>query len=571
MQTLSDSLVYRRLCASLLMLSLLVAPAFGQQPAQSGQPSTAAAAAARPAAPLTKAERDAASRLKLETIREAITTLSSKEMEGRGTAQPGGDRAARYIADRFARLGLKPLGDAGSYLQAIKFRVSQVQPETVIRAGQSATLKHGEDFALPPPYTYEQADAAGGLVVVGFGVVSPELKRDDLAALDLKDKIVVVFNGRPKGVDAPAWAKATNPQTRTMNIFGRGARAILVANLGNEQQPFSMLMNYLSRRRVSLASAPEPPFKLPPVALVSDAGLEKLFAGTGMTYAETLRKALDGEQVSRDLGKQAELSFRIRREEGTSSNVVGLLEGSDPKLKEEAVVYSAHYDAYGIDAQGRIYPGAADNALGTGMVLGIAEAFARTTPRPRRSVIFLAVTGEEYGLLGSDYWVKHPTWPIEKVAANINHDSAGTEIYAPVKRVVGWGQEHSDLGTIFEQAVVATGNIVTPDPLPEERVFYRSDHYSFARKGVPSIMLLGGPGGEINQWLPRLKKWLVTDYHSPNDTVRPDWDWTGPHTLATVGLIMGLRVAAAEQMPAWLTTSPFNRPRGTNEPPPSPR
>jgi len=350
-----------------------------------------------------------------------------------------------------------------------------------------------------------------------------------------------------------------------MNIFGRGAVAMIVGNAGSAAQPYSLIANYLSRRRVSLASQAALPFKIPPVLLVSDAAMEKAFVGSEMTYAQTLAKAKTGEVVSRELGKTATLALRIKRDETTSSNVVGVLEGSDPKLKEEAIVFSAHYDAYGIESDGRIFPGAADNALGVGMISSVAEALVKAFPkpaeRPRRSIIFLAVTGEEYGLFGSEYWVAHPTWPLEKVAADINFDGIGTEIYGPVKRVVGFGAEHSDLGTTFEDVAAATGNIVTPDPMPEENAFVRSDHYPFVKKGVPALMLLGGPAGEVTAWIPRAQKWMETDYHSPSDTVKPNWDWTGPQTLAQLGMIIGLRVASADTMPAWRATSPFNKPR----------
>jgi hypothetical protein len=402
-------------------------------------------------------------------------------------------------------------------------------------------------------------------------VVSPELKRDDLAGLDLKGKVVMILGGQPKGVDAAAWKRATSPQTRGMNIFGRGAVAMIVGNAGSAAQPFSTIANYLSRRRVSLASQPASSFSIPPVLLLSAAAMEKAFAGSETTYAQTLQKAMAGEAVSRDLGKTATLALRIKREETTSNNVVGVLEGSDPKLKEEAVVFSAHYDAYGIESDGRIFPGAADNALGTATITAIAEAFVRAFPkaseRPRRSIILLAVTGEEYGLFGSEYWVQHPTWPLDKVAADINFDGIGTEVYGPVKRIVGFGAEHSDLGTVFEDVVTGTGNVITPDPMPEENAFVRSDHYAFVKKGVPALMLLGGPAGDVALWIPRARTWLETDYHSPSDTIRPDWNWTGPQTLAQVGMIIGLRVANADAMPAWHATSPFNKPRNPSSAP----
>jgi Zn-dependent M28 family amino/carboxypeptidase len=354
-----------------------------------------------------------------------------------------------------------------------------------------------------------------------------------------------------------------------MNIFGRGAVAMILANVGTQKQPFSTLANYLSRRRVNLASAPLPPSTIPPVLLASDAAMEKILAGSAMTYAQTHDKAKTGEMVSRDLGKPATLALRLKLAESTSDNVIAVLEGSDAKLKEEAVVYSAHYDAYGIEGA-RIYPGAADNALGTATIIALAEAFTKAFPkpssRPRRSIIFLAVTGEEYGLIGAEHWVGHPTWQLDKVAANINFDGIGTEVYGPVKRIVGFGAEHSDLGTVFADVSVATGNIVSPDPLPEENAFVRSDHYAFVKKGVPALMLMGGPESDPSVWIPRMKKWLETDYHSPSDTVKSDWNWTGPQTLARVGMIIGLRVANAEAMPAWRQSSPFNKPRSPGTP-----
>ncbi len=546
-----------------LAFTLLSSTALTQQVATSG--TGAASAPARKAAPtLTAVEKKALARVKLETIRDVTTDLSSPAFEGSGTGQPGADKAAQYLADRIAKLGFKPLGDNGTYLQAIKFKSAQISSDTSVTVGDAA-LKHGEDYVILPPYNSDKVDITGGAVFVGFGVVSPELKRDDLAGLDLKGKVVILLSGQPDGVDAAAWQRATSPQVRAVNIFRSGAVAMIVGNVGSAAQPYSTISNYLSRRRVSLASAPASTFQVPPVLLASDAAMEKAFAGSELTYAQTFAKAQTGEFVSRDFGKTATLALRVKREETTSSNVVAVLEGSDPKLKEEAIVYSAHYDAYGIESDGRIFPGAADNALGVGMIASVAEAIVKAFPkpanRPRRSIIFLAVTGEEYGLFGSEHWVAHPTWPLEKIAADINFDGIGTEVYGPVKRVVGFGAEHSDLGAVFEDAAAATGNVVTPDPLPEENAFVRSDHYAFVKKGVPALMLLGGPEGEVSVWIPRAKKWMDSDYHSPSDTIKPDWNWTGPQTLAQLGLVIGLRVANADAMPAWKPTSQFNKPR----------
>lgn len=544
---------FRREVSAALIISLLFASTvFGQQQQK------AATVAVKTASTLSAKERAAAALVKVETIREVTTQLSAPDMQGRGTMQPGADRAAKYIADRFTRLGLKPLGDGGTYLQAIKFRSSMVMPESSIKAGDTL-LKAGSDFVVAPPYTSEQVDTSGQLVFVGYGVNAPELKRNDLEGMDVKGKVVVIVGGRPAGVNADAWKKVATPQALARSFILGGATGIIIANIGTKEQPYNLIADYLSRRRVQAADAPAPTFKVPPLILIGDEGAEKLFAGSGATFAQTLAKAQAGEFVSRDLNKQATLSIRVKKEEGTSSNVAAVLEGSDPKLKDQAIIYTAHYDAYGIDASGRIFPGAADNALGVAMITAIAEAFSKATPRPRRSVIFLAVTGEEYGLLGAEYWVKNPTWPVAKIAANLNFDGIGTETYGPVKRIVGFGAEYSDLGKTLEGVLQATGITLTPDPLPEEGAFYRSDHYAFVKKGIPALMLLGGPEGDPAMWIARARKWMETDYHQTTDTVRPDWNWEGPRTSATVGLIVGMRVANAEEMPAWLPSAPFKR------------
>ncbi|HKP87442.1 MAG TPA: M28 family peptidase [Blastocatellia bacterium] len=523
--------------------------------------------AAKSAPPLSKSEREASAQLKVETIREVTTALASKEFEGRGTAQPGADKAARYIADRFAKIGLKPAGDAGTYQQAIKFKSEQVRTETSFKAGD-VTFKLKEDFVVATPFPTDEKDPAGGLVFVGYGVVSPDVKRDDLAGVDVKGKIVVLLGGDPKNVDQAAWDRASNQQLVFGRLIGSGAAGFVVTFVGRQTQPFPLVGTYLMRRRVSLADAPRLPIRVPPILLVSDNTAEKLFAGSGVTYAEAKAKAEAGEFVSRDLGKQASISVRIRREEGTSSNVAAVFEGADAKLKEEAVVYSAHYDAYGVEADGTIYPGAADNALGVAKLIAIAEAFARSKAKPRRSIIFLAFTGEEYGLLGAEHWVKHPTWPIEKVAANINYDGIGTEVWGPLKILVDYGFTHSDLGAAITGVASAMSLAIAPDPFPDEGVFYRSDHYAFFKKGVPSLYLIGGTSGDQAALAARAMKWLVTDYHMTTDTVRQDWHWAGARDLAVVGLVVGMRLADQDAMPAWLPSSPYNRPRGTNLPPP---
>jgi hypothetical protein len=543
---LSDS--PRRFVAALVALALLAPTAFAQ---------TVQSSASVPAAVPVK----------LETIREVTAALASEEMQGRGTMQPGGDKAAAYIAGYFSKLGLRPLGDnKNSYFQSVKFKETVYQPETSLKVGDE-TFRLGPDFAVTPPVSGDES-ASGELVFIAYGLVSSEPKRDDLAGVDLLGKIAVMIEGPPKSVSEDAWEDASAQIQIMVGLVKRGVAGIIYVSNGTEEHPFGEMSDYLTRRQLEREDEEEWPELLPPFLTVSDQTAEKLFSASGTTFRQAMTSA-EGEGFKPiNLKKSAKITVRLRKAKGAASNVVGLLEGSDPKLKDEAVVFTAHYDAYGVGANNRIYPGAADTALGVGEMIAIAEAFAKSPRRPRRSMIFLAVTGEEYGLYGSEHWAEHPTWKIKQVAANINLDGMGTEVYGPVKTIVGYGAEHSSLGAVLSESAAAAGLKIIPDPRPDEHSFYRSDHYAFVKKGIPALMILGAPAGETSAWIERMKKWEKTDYHQPTDTVRADWNWDGPHTVALLGAAVALRVANEEKMPAWLPSSPFNRERGTKEPPP---
>ena len=518
---------------------------------------------------LSATERQLVESINLATIKETVNALAADEMQGRGTAQPGGDKAAAYLAARFAKLGLKPLGANNTYLQPVKFKETLVSSETTIAVGDQK-LKLGPDFFVLPPFTGDE-NVNGDVVFVGYGVAFQGHKRNDLAGIDVRGKVMVLREGPPPEISKDAWNKSQGPLSVVRGLISRGAAAIVLINQYTEERSYAESADYLTRRRVQLESDAELPDFLPPFIAISEAGADKLFAGSGVTKAEAFAKAEREDFTPIDLKQSATITVRLKKGKGVGSNVVGLLEGSDPKLKSEALVYSAHYDAYGLSTDNRIYHGAADNALGVAEMLAIAEAMSRASTKPRRSVIFIAVTGEEYGGFGSDYWVKNPTWDIKKVAANLNLDGMGTEIYGPVKVMVGYGPEHSTLGAVMNDVAAASGVQVIPDPMPEAKAFYRSDHYLFVQRGIPALMILGAPDGPVKSWTDRLKKWSKTDYHQPTDVVRPDWDWSGPRTIASLMLVMGLRIANDETMPSWLPASVFNRERGTDKPaPPEP-
>ncbi len=527
---------------SALLVSLLI---FGQIFAQQIAPVKST---------LTTEEQEFAARINIQTIKDFTAALAAPEMEGRGTMQPGGDKAANWIADRFKALGLKPLGDKGSYLQKIDFKETVFTPETMFKVGEES-LKLGADYGFLP-YSTDAKSASGDLVFIGYGLQAKSIGRDDLAGMDVRGKVVVMLDGPPANISKADWDKTDAKWAILGNLVRGGAAALVMIAHGREKETNETIIDYVSRRQIALASESGNSLPIPPVLMASKSGAEKLFAKSTMPLKDALANAETNNFKAFKLNQPAKIAARYKTTKGASSNVVGYIEGSDANLKAEAVLFTAHYDAYGVE-NGRIYYGAADNALGTAEMLAVAEAFSKSPTKPKRSLIFLAVTGEEYGLYGSKYWAKKPTWDIKKVAANLNLDGVGTEVYGPVKTMVGYGAEHSTLGAMLADVSSAMGITVAPDPIPDERIFYRSDHYSFVERGVPALMLMGAPEGDIQATIKRMEEWEKTSYHQPSDTIQPNWAWEGAKTVADVMGIMGLRLANADTMPAWLSTSRF--------------
>ena len=532
----------RRGAAALLMSLLLV----GQIFAQTVAPAKAA---------LTREEQELAARISLQTIKDYTAALAAPEMEGRGTMQPGGDKAAAWIADRFKALGLKPLGDKGTYLQKIDFRETTFAPEAGFRVGEES-LKLGVDYGFLP-YTTEEKSGSGELVFIAYGLQAKSIGRNDLDGMNVQGKIVVMLDGPPSNVSKDDWEKSQAKWAILGNLVRSGAAGIVFIGTGREKSTETpeITIDYISRRQIALASEDEQSLPIPPVLMASKSGAEKLFAKSGVALRDALAQAEQNTFKPFKLNQSGKIVAKYKKSKGTSSNVAGYLEGSDPKLKEEAVLFSAHYDAYGVE-NGKIYAGAADNALGTAEILAVAEAFAKSPVKPKRSLIFLAVTGEEYGLYGSKYWARNPTWNIKKVAGNLNLDGIGTEVYGPVKTVVGYGAEHSTLGAMLADVTAALGVKVVPDPKPEEKYFYRSDHYSFVERGVPALMLMGGLES-MDETMKRAEEWEKTSYHQPADTIQKTWHWEGAKTVSDMMGIMGWRLANADAMPSWLATSRF--------------
>ncbi len=539
MSHLSVCTAYKRSLTAFLLTTLLCTQLMAQ-------------AAAPAASPTSAIESELVEKINVQSIKEMTAALASPEMEGRGTGQPGGDKAANWIADKFKSFGLKPLGDKGSYLQKVEFKETVLSPEGAFSIdGQS--LAHGTQFAFLPQNNGNK-NVSGDLVFVSYAIQARQAGIDMLAGASLAGKVAVVIEGPPPGFPEKTWTEQRAQMTVIGGLIRSGAAAIVLIGDGKEKNPPEESISYFSRRQITLPDEQGYPPQIPPFIYVSSKGAEKLFAKSGVTREQAIASGASRDFKPIDLKQKAKIVAKYDVKKVAANNVIGYMEGSDPKLKAEAIVFSAHYDAYGKE-NGKIYAGAADNALGTAEMLAVAEAFSKASQRPKRSLVFVAVTGEEYGLYGSKYWAKNPTWDVKKIAANLNLDGIGSEVYGPVKTMVGYGAEHSTLGPMLENAAKQFGITVIPDPMPEEKVFYRSDHYSFVERGIPALMILGAPAGEKEVWMKRIKDWEKTDYHQPGDTIQPTWAWEGAETVAEVMAILAWRISEDPTMPSWLPSS----------------
>jgi hypothetical protein len=501
---------------------------------------------------LSSAEQSLTKDISVQAIEKYTVALAADEMEGRGTMQPGGEKAAQWLAEQMKALGLKPLGENGTYLQAVPLTETLIAPETsFLLDGQPLAL--GADWA-PLAQSLKDIEYSGPLVFAGHALKSEALKRNDIKDADLKGRIVLLIAGRPVNVSEEAWSKSNGLLQAIGSAFRNGARAVVLINNGLEKHSSEFYIDYMVRRQISAGQGQTPP----PILYAGNAGAEKLFARSGVTLKDAVAQAESEDFKPIDLKANAEVRVKVKVSQGEGKNVIGYLEGSDPVLKSEAVFFTAHYDAYGL-LNGKVYNGAADNALGNAEMLAVAGAFAKMKVKPKRSLVFMSVTGEEHGLLGSKRWVANPTWDLQKIAAVLNLDGIGTEVFGPVKNIVGYGAEFSSLGPMLHDTAKVYGINVMPDPVPSEGVFKRSDHYSFVERGIPALMLMGAPEGDKEAIVKQIYAWMEVNYHQPSDDVYQTWHWEGAKAVADIMGLIGLRVAQQPELPEWFPDSPYGK------------
>jgi len=494
-------------------------------------------------------------------VRAHIAFLSSDLLEGREAGSPGYDIAANYVASQFAQLGLKPAGRDGTYFQPVPLMAVRPVDEGrfLVRGkdGAEVPLVFGEEVMVGRPVGPTERKLSAPLVFVGFGVVAPERKRDDYAGLDVKGKIVVVLNGAPAGFQTEERAYYGNGRTKRAQAAARGAVGVISLYLPSDERrrPFAESKRtwqaWAMTWRKPDGSPNDVAVDTPQLGSVSVAGAAKLFAGARKTYDEVVKLAEKpkGDPPRFPLATSLDVTLHTESKALQSANVAGMIEGADPALKGEVIVLSAHLDHVGVTPPVKgdgINNGALDNAGGIATTLEVARAFQEAGRRPRRSILVLAVTGEEKGLLGAEYFAHNPTVPAASLAANVNLDMP--ILTYDFVDVVAFGAERSSLGEAVRRAATRTGVALSPDPLPEEGLFTRSDHFRFVEVGVPSTFLMTGfqNGGEA-----KFRGFLASCYHRPCDDISQPIDYLAGAKFARLNYEIARELADADARPKW--------------------
>ncbi len=494
-----------------------------------------------------------------DAIRSHMQFLASDLLEGREAGTRGFDIAASYVANRMLDLGLTPAGDGGGYLQRVPMLAHRAANEgkfVLIGAdGKETPLAFGDEY-LPGtnPFSAETTITAP-LVFAGYGIVEPRRGRDDYAGLDVKGKIVVILGGAPTGMQGEERAHLGNARNKRAAAAARGAAGLILlqTNIAERTRTFTKGRDTWQSWRMNWRDPAAQPFQpgggMPSFASLSLGAAAKLFAGAPMSFDAVLAAAETPEGVVKgfDLPAKASISLSTETKMVESANVVGLIPGTDPKLRDEVVVLTGHLDHVGIGKAKNgdtIYNGAMDNAAGIATLLEVARGL-KANP-PKRSVMILAVTGEEKGLVGSDYFARHPTVERSRLVANVNLDMP--ILSYDFKDVVAFGADRSSIGPAVAKAAKKLGVALTPDATPDEGLFTRSDHYRFVEQGIPSIFL---KTGDLNGGAEATADFRKNRYHQADDDLQQVIDWNAGAKFAAINYEIARELANMPQRPAW--------------------
>lgn len=497
-----------------------------------------------------------------ERIRWHVRFLSHDLLEGRGTGQRGGDIAAEYIATQFAEYGLKPAGENGSYLQKVPLVGITTLPATQFsllpKQGEVMNLKPLDEYVASDQTQMPESEVDADIVYVGYGIEAPEYNWDDYKGADVRGKVLLMLVNEPPSDDPKFFkGKALTYYGRWTYKYEEAARkgavgVILIHKEDMASYPWEVVRNSNSGEK-SYLKLEGPALKV--AGWVQFDVAKKLAAGSGLDLDKMMADARSSGFRPVNLGAKlkAHMVSKVRNFE--SNNVLAMLPGSNRNLKDEAVIYTAHYDHLGIrpDMPGdNIYNGAADNATGCGILLELARAFSVAKERPERSIIFASVTAEEQGLLGSEYLGKHPPIPARKITLDLNYDDV-KPLGAPEEVEVSGAER-----TTFYPWVQATAKefrlAIRPDARPEAGHFYRSDHFSLARVGIPSFSINEGMKfrGHDEAWgLAQDKEYTEKHYHQPSDEYHPQMDFVGDAAMARFGFALGWEAASSPRLIGW--------------------
>jgi hypothetical protein len=548
-------------CAAALAGGMLAAQA-ARGAERSGARRAQGSASAAAAVPAAAADVPAATRARLEAH---LAFLADDLLKGRFTGTPEYEIAARYVAAQLQQLGLRP-GSAQGYLLRVPFLASHLEPGSgrleLVVAGERRELRWLEHYVLGPELAVESLDVEAPLVFVGHGVVAPGRGWDDYAGLDVRGKIAVVLSGAPASFPSEERAFHSKGFRKEQVAAEHGAVAMLGIRspVDVQRRPWQRYtMNAGKRPSMDWLGPDGRPHHATSVqgsATLSQGAAAEVFAAVGRKADEVIAAATERPGSGFELAASARLASRSRHTRLESSNVAAVLPGSDPALAGETVVYSAHLDHVGlgeeVDGDG-IYNGFYDNAMGVALMLETARALAAAPQRPRRGVVFLAVTGEERGLLGSAHFAHHPPPEAGTMVANVNLDMP--VFMERADAVVAFGAEHSSLQPLVERAAGAAGFRIMPDPIPEEVIFVRSDQYSFVEVGIPAVYLVPGLGARARRGnggaQSERSDFQEHHYHMPSDELGLPVDWPSALRFLDANVRLGREIADAPARPTW--------------------
>src|SRR5277367_3999808 len=506
-----------------------------------------------------------------ENIRAHVKYLSSDALEGRGMGQPGGDLAADYIGKQFASYGLQPAGDNGTFFQSVSMVAIKTLPGTTFQLvpanGQPLSLNLLDDYVTNNESQKEISDIDAPIVFIGYGITAPEYKWDDYKGQDLKGKVALLFVNEPVS-DDPNFFKG-----KALTYYGRwtykleetarrGAVATLIIHRTDlASYPWEVVRNSWGNEKSYLQLDGTP--KLQAASWITTEVARKLVHMAGLDLDALFQQAQsrDFKPIALHVNLKAHVVSRLRP--FVSRNVVAERVGADPALKSEAVLYTAHYDHLGIDASRKgdnIYNGAIDNATGCGILLELARIWSSASPP--RSILFAAVTAEEQGLLGSEYFGKHPPIPAAKITLDLNFDAL-PPIGVPQEVEVS-GAERTTFYPTVEATAKYFGLAIRPDARPEAGHYYRSDHFSLARVGIPSFSVSEGElfAGHDAAWgAAEAKDYVDNHYHQPSDEFRDDWNFNGLAKITQFGFALGGEAASQPAEVQWLPGDEFEAAR----------